>query len=162
MTADGHFQVPQPVNEPVRSYAPNDPHRKSIKSRLAVLTDARTEVRMQIDGEHRWGSSRGDLRSPHRHELTIAEYAVGGAKDIDDAIDAALKARKAWAATSYHDRAAVLLRAAALLAGPRRDPGTAPAMVGPPQTRPPAGVGAGGGTGALSCFDGYFVAHLRL
>ena len=102
MTADGHFQVPQPANEPVRSYAPNDPHRKSLKSRLAELTDARTEVPMQIGGERRWGSARGDLRSPHRHESTIAEYAVGGTKDIDDAIGAALKARKAWAATSYH------------------------------------------------------------
>jgi len=109
MTADGHFQVPQPANEPVRSYSPTDTHRKSLKSRLAELTDARTEVPMQIGGERRWGASRADIRSPHRHELAIAEYAVGGAKDIDDAINAALAARKMWAATSYHERAAVLL-----------------------------------------------------
>src|SRR3977135_4070540 len=134
MTADGHFQVPQPANEAVRSYAPNDPHRKGIKSRLAELTDARTEVPMQIGGERRWGASRGDLRSPHRHELTIAEYAVGGGKDIDDAIAAALKARKAWAATSYHERAAVLLRAAALLAGPWRDTVNAATMLGQSKT----------------------------
>ncbi len=51
MTADGHFQVPQPANEPVRSYSPTDTHRKSLKSRLAELTDARTEVPMQIGGE---------------------------------------------------------------------------------------------------------------
>src|SRR5207253_1482628 len=110
MTADGHFQVPQPTNEPVRSYSPSDPHRKTLKSRLAELTDARTEVPMQIGGERRWGASRGDIRAPHRHELAIAEYAVGGAKDIDDAISAALAARKMWAATQYHERAAVLLR----------------------------------------------------
>src|SRR5437879_12228965 len=113
MTADGHFQVPQPTNEPVRPYAPHDLTRKSLKSRLADLTDARTEVPMQIGGERRWGASRGDIRCPHRHELAIAEYAVGGAKDIDDAINAALAARKMWAATSFHDRAAVLLRAPA-------------------------------------------------
>src|SRR5205814_1328247 len=68
MTADGHFQVPQPANEPVRSYSPTDTHRKSLKSRLAELTDARTEVPMQIGGERRWGASRADIRSPHRHE----------------------------------------------------------------------------------------------
>ena len=56
MTADGHFQVPQPTNEPVRTYAPADPHRKSLKSRLAELTDARTEVPMQIGGERRFKS----------------------------------------------------------------------------------------------------------
>jgi len=121
MTADGHFEVPQPTNEPVRPYAPGDVHRFSLKSRLAELTDARTEVPMQIGGERRWGASRADIRSPHRHELAIAEYAVGGGKDVGDAIDAALAARKMWAATSYHERAAVLLRAASLLAGPWRD-----------------------------------------
>jgi 1-pyrroline-5-carboxylate dehydrogenase len=156
MTADGHFQVPQPANEPVRSYAPNDLHRKSIKSRLAVLTDARTEVPMQIGGEHRWGSSRGDLRSPHRHELTIAEYAVGGAKDIDDAIGAALQARKAWAATSYHDRAAVLLRAAALLAGPWRDTVNAAAMLGQSKTVHQAEIDAACETVDFWRFNAYF------
>src|SRR5712675_1629375 len=119
MTADGHFKVPTPVNEPVRAYGSGDPNRRSLKARLAELTDARTEVPMQIGGERRWGASRGDIRSPHRHELTVAEYAVGAPKDFDDAIDAALEARRAWAATSYHERAAVLLRAASLLAGRR-------------------------------------------
>src|SRR5207249_11797255 len=80
MTADGHFQVPQPTNEPVRPYAPHDLTRKSLKSRLTDLTDAKTEVPMQIGGERRWGASRGDIRSPHRHELAIAEYAVGAAR----------------------------------------------------------------------------------
>src|SRR5213080_2774930 len=134
MTADGHFQVPQPANEPVRSYSPTDTHRKSLKSRLAELTDARTEVPMQIGGERRWGASRADIRSPHRHELAIAEYAVGGAKDIDDAIDAALAARRMWAATAYHERAAVLLRAASLLAGPWRDTINAATMLGQSKT----------------------------
>jgi 1-pyrroline-5-carboxylate dehydrogenase len=134
MTADGHFKVPNPVNEPVRAYAPGDPHRKSLKARLAELTDARTEVPMQIGGERRWGASRGNIRSPHRHELAIAEYAVGSAKDFDDAIAAALKARRAWAATSYQERAAVLLRAATLLAGPWRDTINAATMLGQSKT----------------------------
>ena len=134
MTADGHFQVPQPANEPVRSYAPGDHHRKSLKSRLAELTDAKTEVPMLIGGERRWGASRSDIRSPHRHELAIAEHAVGGGKDIEDAINAALSARKMWAATSYQERAAVLLRAASLLAGPWRDTVNAATMLGQSKT----------------------------
>ncbi len=134
MTADGHFRVPTPVNEPVRPYAPGDPQRKSLKARLAELTDARTEVPMQIGGERRWGASRADIRSPHRKELSIAEYAVGSDKDFTDAINAALKARKAWAATSYHERAAVLLRAASLLAGKWRDTVNAATMLGQSKT----------------------------
>src|SRR3982074_2634138 len=130
MTDDGHFKVPPPVNEPVRQYAPGDPYRKTLKARLAELTDARTEVPMQIGGERRRGGSRADIKSPHRKELSIAEYAVGGPKDFDDAIAAALEARRAWAATSYHERAAILLRAASLLAGPWRDTINAATMLG--------------------------------
>src|SRR5712664_1245659 len=134
MTADGHFKVPTPVNEPVRAYAPGDPHRKSLKARLSELTDARTEVPMQIGGERRWGASRADIRSPHRKELSIAEYAVGAPKDFDDATAAALKARRSWAATSSNERAAVLLRAASLLVGPWRDTINAATMLGQSKT----------------------------
>ncbi|TMF16632.1 MAG: aldehyde dehydrogenase family protein [Chloroflexi bacterium] len=156
MTADGHFQVPQPTNEPVRSYSPSDPHRKSLKSRLAELTDARTEVPMQIGGERRWGASRGDIRAPHRHELAIAEYAVGGAKDIDDAISAALAARKMWAATSFQERAAVLLRAAALLAGPWRDSINAATMLGQSKTVHQAEIDAACETIDFWRYNAYF------
>ena len=142
MTTDGHFQVPTPSNEPIRSYAPGDHHRKSLKAKLAELTDARTEVPMLIGGQHRWGASRGNIRSPHRHELAIAEYAVGAAKDFDDAIEAGLKARKAWAATAYHERAAVLLRAASLLAGPWRDTVNAATMLGQSKTAHQAEIDA--------------------
>jgi 1-pyrroline-5-carboxylate dehydrogenase len=156
MTADGHFQVPQPINEPVRSYAPADPHRKRIKSRLAELTDARTEVPMQIGGERRWGASRGDIRSPHRHELAIAEYAIGGAKDIDDAINAALAARRMWAGTSYNERAAVLLRAASLLAGPWRDTVNAATMLGQSKTVHQAEIDAACETVDFWRYNAYF------
>ncbi len=156
MTADGHFEVPKPTNEPVRAYAPGDVHRINIKSRLTELTDARTEVPMQIGGEKRWGGSRGDLRSPHRHELTIAEYAVGSAKDVDDAIEAALAARRMWAATSYTERAAVMLRAAALLAGPWRDTINAATMLGQSKTVHQAEIDAACETADFWRYNAYF------
>src|SRR5947199_3370400 len=156
MTADGHFQVPQPTNEPVRPYAPHDLTRKSLKARLADLTDARTEVPMMINGERRGGASKGDLRSPHRKELSIAQYAVGSVKDFDDAIAAALKARKLWAATSYHERAAVLLRAASLLAGPWRDTINAATMLGQSKTVHQAEIDAACETIDFWRFNAYF------
>src|SRR5205809_1142745 len=134
MTADGHFEVPRPTHEPVRQYPPGDPHRKSLKGRLAELTDARTEIPMTIGGEHRAGNGKGDLRAPHRKELSIGRYAVGVVKDFDDAINSALKARRMWAATAYHERAAVMLRAASLLAGPWRDTINAATMLGQSKT----------------------------
>jgi 1-pyrroline-5-carboxylate dehydrogenase len=156
MTADGHFKVPAPVNEPIRAYAPGDPNRKSLKARLAELTDARTEVPMQIGGERRWGASRSEIRSPHRKELAIAQYAVGSSKDFGDAIDAALKARQMWAATSYQERAAVLLRAAALLAGPWRDTINAATMLGQSKTVHQAEIDAAVETVDFWRYNAYF------
>ncbi len=156
MTADGHFRVPPPVNEPIRAYAPGDPHRKSLKARLAELTDARTDVPMQIGGERRWGASKGEIRSPHRKELAIAQYAAGASKDFDDAVEAALKARRMWAATSYQERAAVLLRAAALLAGPWRDTINAATMLGQSKTVHQAEIDAACETVDFWRYNAYF------
>src|SRR5579864_108525 len=156
MTADGHFEVPKPINEPVRAYAPGDPHRKTLKARLAELTDARTEIPMYIDGERRAGQSQGDLRSPHRKELSIGQYAVGGAKDFDDAVSSALKARKAWASTAFHERAAVLLRAAAMLAGPWRDTVNAATMLGQSKTVHQAEIDAACETIDFWRYNAYF------
>ena len=160
MTADGHFRVPAPVNEPIRPYAPGDATRKSLKARLAELTDARTEVPMLVGGDRRWGASKGTLRSPHRHELQIAEHAVGGTKDFDDAIAAALKARKMWAATSFAERAAVILRAASLLAGPWRDTINAATMLGQSKTVHQAEVDAACETVDFWRYNAYFADQL--
>ena len=156
MTADGHFKVPTPVNEPIRAYTPGDPNRTSLKAKLAELTDARTEVPMQIGGERRWGASRSEIRSPHRKELAIAQYAVGSSTDFGDAIEAALKARQMWAATSYQERAAVLLRAAALLAGPWRDTINAATMLGQSKTVHQAEIDAACETVDFWRYNAYF------
>jgi len=138
----GHFRVPAPYNEPVRSYAPGTPERASLKGRLAELTDAATDIPMVINGERRAGSGTDGIRSPHRKDLVIGNFAVGGAADVTAAIDAALAAAPGWAAAPYADRAAVFLRAAALLAGPYRDTLNAATMLGQSKTAHQAEIDA--------------------
>jgi 1-pyrroline-5-carboxylate dehydrogenase len=134
MAGEGHFRVPQPYNEPIRSYAPGTPERASVKARLAELSDARSEVPMLIGGQRRAGERTAEIFAPHRHELAIASYAVGGRRDFEAAVEAALLARREWADTPFHDRAAVFLRAAALLCGPWRDSINAATMLGQSKT----------------------------
>jgi len=134
MSDNGHFKVPTPYNEPVRTYEPGTAHRFSVEQRLAQMTDISAEIPMTIGGDRRKGASTKPLHSPHRHELTIGEYQVGAKKDFQDAVDAAVKAQKGWAATPFHERAAILLRAAALLAGPWRDSVNAATMLGQSKT----------------------------
>ena len=134
MSDDGHYRVPTPTNETVRGYEPGTAFRRGVREKLAQLSDATSQVPMTIGGVHRKGASRRSLKSPHRHQHTIAEYEVGTKKDFQSAVDAALEARKGWAATPFHERAAVLLRAAALLAGPWRDTINAATMLGQSKT----------------------------
>src|ERR1700730_12426474 len=130
MSNQGHFKVPTPYNEPVRSYEPGTAPRFSVQQRLAAMTDLSAEIPMTIGGDRRKGASTRPLHSPHRHELTIAEYQIAAKKALADPVDAAVKAEKGWAAPPFHERAAILLRAAALLAGPWRDSVNAATMLG--------------------------------
>src|SRR6266852_5120747 len=108
--ADAHIKIPDPVNEPVRSYAPGSAEKGALKTRLAELTDARTEIPLVIDGKAVAGNGRADLRSPQRKDLVIGEYALGQIGEVGAAIDAALRAREEWARTPFSARAAVFLR----------------------------------------------------
>ena len=132
--ADSHTRTPLPHNEPVRSYAAGSAERAAVKAKLAELTDARTEVPLRIAGKRVDTRDRLVLRAPHRHALEIADAAMARSAHVGDAIDAALRAREDWAAAPYADRAAVLLRAASLLAGPWRDAVNAATMLGQSKT----------------------------
>jgi len=132
--ADTVVRIPTPYNEPVRSYGPGTPEKAPVKARYNELADARTEVPMVIDGKPTFGTRGGTLHSPHRKDLVIGEYSSATTANIDAAIKAALAARRDWAATPYKDRAAVFLRAAALLAGPYRDSVNASTMLGQSKT----------------------------
>ena len=90
---------------------------------------------MTVDGEQRPGSGAPiDVVQPHRHAAVLGTTREAATADVQAAVDAALGAARAWQATSYDDRAAVLLRAADLLAGPWRDTLNAATMLGQSKT----------------------------
>src|SRR5688572_14727343 len=90
---------------------------------------------MTIDGEQRLGGGEPiDVVQPHRHSSVLGTTRDATSADVQAAVDAALAAAPAWRATSYDDRAAVLLRAAELLSGPWRDTLNAATMLGQSKT----------------------------
>ena len=48
----GIFQVPKPVNEPVRGYAPGSPERASLRATLDRMASERIEIPLSIGGKH--------------------------------------------------------------------------------------------------------------
>ncbi|MFC0529219.1 L-glutamate gamma-semialdehyde dehydrogenase [Phytohabitans kaempferiae] len=119
---DAAFAVPEPHNEPVRTYAPGSPERESLQRRVTELAAERAELTMTVDGEQRMaGGAAIEVVQPHRHRHVLGVTHNATNADASAAVTAAKKAAPMWRALSYADRAAIFLRAAELLAGPWRD-----------------------------------------
>ncbi|MBS1962698.1 MAG: L-glutamate gamma-semialdehyde dehydrogenase [Bdellovibrionales bacterium] len=124
------FRLPTAVNEPVRTYAPGSPERESLKMRLASMAKEKIEIPLVIGGkEVRTGNTR-KVVMPHSHGEVLAEFHLAGAKELEAAAAAALKAKAEWENLAWHERAAIFLKAADLLAGSWRDTLNAATMLG--------------------------------
>jgi 1-pyrroline-5-carboxylate dehydrogenase len=126
--------VPEPTNEPVQNYAPGSPERRAIQSALSAMTQEKRELPLYIDGKAVQTKNRMDVRSPHKHRLLLGTCARGGEAEVRQAVEAALRARPAWATMPFTERAAIFLKAADLLAGRYRAVSNAATMLGQSKT----------------------------
>ncbi len=116
--ANAKFEVPLPPNDPIGEYLPGSPERESLKKRLVELRTNPIEIPIIIDGQEVRTGDTGDCVLPHDHQTKIATYHKVGEKEVNDAIESALEARKQWAETPWENRVAVFLKAADLLTTP--------------------------------------------
>lgn len=126
--------VPSPANEPVRAYAPGSPERASLKAELTRLAGDVADVLPSVGRESEGDAHVHEVRMPSDHSTLLARVRQSSAADASAAIEAAGRAKEGWAATPFDERAAVFLRAAELLAGPRRDLLNAATMLGQGKT----------------------------
>jgi 1-pyrroline-5-carboxylate dehydrogenase len=132
---DAVTSTPLPRNEPVRDYAPGSPERASLQAALAELGGVRHELTVTIDGaQHVAGGAPFDVVAPHDHAHVLGTGGNATAEDAKGAVEAALRAAHSWRDLPFDERAAVLLRAADLLAGPWRDRINAATMLGQSKT----------------------------
>ncbi|MCW5924421.1 MAG: L-glutamate gamma-semialdehyde dehydrogenase [Saprospiraceae bacterium] len=117
---DAIFTVPHPVNEPVWNYAPGSPEKIALKKALTEAKKQQKDVPMFIGGEHVFSDEKIAMRPPHERAHILGHYSKGNAAHVQAAIKAALKAKPAWEAMPWQERAAIFLRAADLLTGPYR------------------------------------------
>jgi 1-pyrroline-5-carboxylate dehydrogenase len=118
---DAVTNVPVPVNEPIRHYAPGSPERATLENRIKELASEQAELTMTIGGEQRMGGGdRVDVVQPHNYRHVLGQLGSVTDEDVAGAIAAAERAAPGWRELSFDDRAAIFLKAADLLAGPWR------------------------------------------
>ncbi len=126
----GFFNVPKPYNEPIKSYAPGSPERASLQAALKEARSKKIDIPMVIGGQEIFTDKKVNIRPPHDHQHILGTFSEGDADHVNQAINAALGAREAWAAMAWEHRASIFLKAAELIAGPYRDRLNAATMLG--------------------------------
>src|SRR3972149_6407401 len=111
-----HVQVPIPVNELVRSLAPGTGERRTLKAALADMSAQKIDIPVIVGGKEIRTGKTGQATMPHNHGHVLATWHKAGPAEVTQAIEAAAEAHKEWSSWAWEDRAAVLLRAAELLA----------------------------------------------
>jgi 1-pyrroline-5-carboxylate dehydrogenase len=116
----GFFNVPEPINEPVKSYAPGTPEREAVTQQYNTYYNSSVDVPLYIGKEEVRTGNTKNMTLPHDHQHVVGTYHLAEKKHIDTAISSALEARVQWSQMPWEQRAAIFLRAADLIAGPYR------------------------------------------
>ncbi len=119
--ANGRFNIPYPINEPVLSYGPGSQERADVLASYRKLYNQKNlDIPMYIGGKEIRTDRKIPMSPPHDHQHVLGHFNYGDESHVKEAIDAAMEARKAWSAMPWHERAAIFLKAADLVAGPYR------------------------------------------
>ncbi len=90
MTSDFGFggirQVPPPVNEPVKAYAPGSAERAELKARLASMAKVRAQIPLIIGGREVASGDVAQAVMPHDHAHVLAHWQRAGAEHVAQAI----------------------------------------------------------------------------
>lgn len=124
------FEPPYPENEPILEYRSGSKERESLIRTMKEMKSRVWDLPMIIGGKEVYTDNKLKMRPPHELNHHLGVYNKGSISHVDQAIDAALKAKKAWATLPWQDRAAVFLKAAEIITGPRRDIMNASTMLG--------------------------------
>jgi len=132
---DARTTPPAPVNEPNLAYAPGSPERAALLAEIDRLERRSRTLRGYIGG--RWRAGGGpefQVVQPHDHQHVLGIGKHSTQADARAAVKAAAEAAPQWRAMSFDDRAAILLKAADLLAGPWRQRLNAATVLGQSKT----------------------------
>jgi 1-pyrroline-5-carboxylate dehydrogenase len=114
---DAIFQAPLPLNEPVLPYNRGEKARLEVESQIKSFRSNPIDIPLIIGGKEIRTGQTVKAVEPHAHAQVLATVHQAGEKEMALAVESALGAKREWENLAWHDRAAIFLKAADLLAG---------------------------------------------
>lgn len=123
---------PRPDNEPELTYAEGSADWQALKQQLTHHEVV--DIPAVINGEKIFSGDVLEIRAPHDQSRLLARLHRPTVAHAQQAIDGSQKVAKEWAAIPFADRAAIMHRAAAIVAGRMRHTINAATMLGQSKT----------------------------
>ncbi|XP_066493338.1 delta-1-pyrroline-5-carboxylate dehydrogenase, mitochondrial [Tiliqua scincoides] len=122
------------VNEPVLQFMAGSPERAALQKALSDLKGKTEAIPCIVGGKEVWTADVRYQVSPYNHSHRVAKYCYADKALLNNAIEAALAARREWDLRPVQDRAEIFFKAADMLSGPRRAEVLAKTMIGQAKT----------------------------
>ena len=121
---------PVPANEPVKSYLAGSPERVALEAELKRQSNIVVDIPIIIGGKEIRTGNTGTVTCPHDHKHVLATYHKVSEKEVQLAIETAMKAWEEWSKTDWTVRAGIAMKMAELLATKYRPIMNAACMLG--------------------------------
>ncbi len=129
-----NYRINKPTNEPIKSYVTGTSERLELKNALDKLYNSQIDIPLIIDGKEVFTNITEEFIIPHEKGHVLGRYHKATEKELKMAIDASLKAKERWEATSWYQRSAIFNKAANLISGKYRAQLNAATMLGQSKT----------------------------
>ena len=154
------FQFAHPANEPVKEYRPGSPERNALVKELEKQSNEVVEIPIIIGGKEVRTGDMGEVVMPHNHKHVVAKYHKVSEKEVNMAIEAAMKAKKDWENTPWVERASIMAKIGQLLATKYRARINAACMLGQSKNAFQAEIDSACETIDFYRFNNYYAGNL--
>lgn len=108
------------MNEKILTYLPGTQEHRALYETYRQMYEDFLDIPLIIGGKRITTEKLEVCTVPHKKDHKIGQYHMAGKKEAEQAIEAALEARKNWVKLPWDERIAIFLRAAELASGPWR------------------------------------------
>lgn len=110
----GNYNVPKPINEPIFEYRPGSPERVELKAEIERQRGEVVNIPLIIGGKEIYTDKQIEVVMPHKHSHVLARCSVAGEKELRQAVEASMEAKRDWEDMPWEHKSAIFLKAAEL------------------------------------------------